>query len=176
MRKQRHRRNPQTCVLCKTEETYDWDHICYDCRQAWRLGYNQQQAGQTKPPDGLVDANIAWYWYLYHFAGNPDKTRDAKKDLVHDLLTLVGARQHEHSSSNSHAWAIGYPKDYNQGGISQSRYTLHGNQSTLDLLQQIYENICHLLADAYKDGHRKGKSLVIALAENKLSVKDLERF
>lgn len=181
--KKRWRRNPVPCVLCGEEQTRDWDHICYKCRDEWKRGHAWAQAEEKRDalPDGMIEASIAWYWYLYHFAGNADNVNllrnDSKQRFRDALLELVGAsRVPDSRMVTSHSWAIGYPRQERvRDSISQSRYILRGDERTLALLQQVYECACELMAHAYDEGLRRGRSFVQDLADGKMTVKDLER-
>lgn len=173
MKKQRYRRKPYTCILCQEEETYDWDHVCSSCRKAWHRGADWAKAEDAAPPDGIIEATIARYWYFYHFAGDVSKYEEARKEIRAALLELVGTTEMR-GLGYSRSWGIGYPKTY-KGNVSLGKYALHGNEHTLELLQSIYENICHLMAHAYQEGERRGKSFITDLVEGKLTTKDLER-
>lgn len=183
MAKKRWHRTAKPCVLCKESDTYDWDYICADCRGEWKRGHAWAQAEEKRDalPDGMIEAPIAWYWYLYHFAGTADRAgslqNDSKKRFRDALLELVGAsRVPNDRMGTSHSWAIGYPKkEPVRDSISQSRYILRGDEHTLKLLQKVYECACDLMASAYDDGLRRGRSFVQDLAEGKMTVKDLER-
>ena len=182
MTKTRYRRNQSLCVLCQEETTYDWDHICRKCRDEWARGHAWAQAEEKRDalPQGMIEAYISWYWYFYHFAGQARRIgeliNDPKRDIREMLLELVGAeRAPGNPMVTSHGWAIGHPKDY-RGNVSKSNYILRGDERTLDLLQKLYERICDLMAGAYEEGLRRGKSFVTDLVEGKLSVKDMEKF
>lgn len=183
MTRQRWRRTAKPCVLCGKEHTQDWDYICYKCRDEWKRGHAWAQAEEKRDalPDGMIEASIAWYWYLYHFAGEAAKTMslqsDSKSRFRDALLELVGAsRLPESRMVTVHSWAIGYPRQERvRDNISQSRYILRGDERTLELLQQVYESACDLMASAYDEGLRRGRSFVQDLADGKMTVKDLER-
>lgn len=175
--RRRLRRNATPCVLCGDNKTYDWDHICDQCRREWRRGHAFAEAEEkvNAMPKGMIEAPIAMYWYLYHFAGTRGDKHDLANTISESLLELVGATRVPYLRwGTSHSWAVGYPRDYKQG-ITQARYALVGNQHTLDLLQQIYETICHLMAGAYHEGFRDGKGFIAQIADGKMSAKDLER-
>lgn len=176
MGKQRYRRKPHPCVLCE-KYTYDWDHICRDCRQAWRKGARFQEAEDKMAalPEGMIEAVVARYWYTYHFAGTTGDKYHLAGILSESLLELVHASLASGSWGGGSGWAIGYPTDYNRGDITKQRYLIPGDQHTLDLLQKVYEVVCDLMATAYEEGRRRGQSFITDLAEGKLTVKDLER-
>lgn len=176
--KHRHRRKPSTCVLCKEEETYDWDYICSDCRQSWKMGEEYQQ---LRMPEGTREVLIALYWNLYHFNGvvrRYDEFREYGKGsgsrLRNAVLALVGAVQTSHRWTPKLTGAIGLPKN-KRGSDSVSRYIIVGDEKTEQAMRDLYEAACDLMAEAYKDGESRGKSFVTDLAEGKLTTKDLER-
>ncbi len=169
----RHRRKSYTCVLCKEEETRDWDHICVYCRRAWKQGVEYRD---IKPPEGVHNVHVAWYWKLYHFAGianrYPEHGRNAKSRLRTAVMKLVGAVQITDAWRGS-GTPVGIPPgDHDQ---SVSRYAIVGDEETEQTMRDLYEAASDLMAEAYEDGQRRGKSFITDLAEGKLTAKDLER-
>lgn len=175
---EKRRRKASPCVLCKAD-TQNWDYVCDQCRVDRKSGASIREA-QGKLPDGLTDATIAWHWDLYHHYGQVGKWHEGKNDpraiLPDRLRRLVGATE---STKNyvGKMLIVGRAKN-SQSVITgpSSYYLIHGDESTPILLQEIFEAICDLMADAYRDGLRRGQSFVTDLAEGKMSVKDLERF
>ena len=172
----RHRRNHQPCVLCEDEQTYDWDHICSACRLAWKQGV---EYSKVSPPEGTREVIIAWYWKLYQWAGvanrHREHTQGSKYRLRAAVMALVGGQQCSDRWSPKGVGAVGLPPD-NHGTDPVSRYIIVGDEETERAMRDLYEAACDLMAEAYQDGKRRGKSFVTDLAEGKLTVKDLERF
>jgi len=172
----RHRRNPQPCVLCKDEQTYDWDHICSACRLAWKQGV---ECSKASPPEGTHEVIIAWYWKLYEFAGVARRHREfqeqAKARFRRAVMKLVGAVQISDKWSPKQIGAVGLPpsKGHHTGPVS--RYIIVGDEETEQAMRDLYEAACDLMAEAYQDGKRRGKSFITDLAEGKMTAKDLER-
>lgn len=176
---EKRRRSPSPCVLCKAN-TQNWDYVCNQCRVDRNSGASIREA-QGKLPDGLTETTMAWHWDLYHHYGQAGKWReDYKSDpraiLPDRLRRLVGAT----ASTKGYVGKmliVGRAKN-NRSSITgpESYYLIHGDEGTPILLQEIFEAICDLMADAYRDGLHRGQSFVTDLAEGKMSVKDLERF
>lgn len=179
-RKKIKRRNkPHSCVLCNEEETHDWDHICASCRHAWRLGVDYQNA--PKPPEGTHELLIATHWKLYHFYGKVNrydrfKTLGGGADsrLKDAVMKLVHATQQSDKWAPKLTTAVGLPEG-NRGREGMARYVIVGDEETEQTMSDLYVAACDLMAEAYIDGERQGKSFVTDLIKGKLTTKDLER-
>lgn len=177
-RRVRQRRKDQTCVLCGEKDTRDWDHICGSCRRIWREG-NEYRA--VKVPDGTREVLIAWYWALYQFNGVARKYdsfrehgKEAKQRFRAAVMILVGAVQRSDKWNPKLSKAVGLPKN-KRGTDPVSHYIIVGDEQTEQAMRDLYEAACDLMAEAYAEGERRGKSFITDLAEGKLTTKDLER-
>ena len=177
----RRRRIAKPCALCG-KETDDWDYVCWRCREIYNKGLDYDRV-EKSAPDGTVTLEITWYPQLYHFHGdaNACRIRAGKPDpgakIRSALLALIGAVEVGGGSKyhGQSATAIGLPEGHNRSE-PLTRYLAHGDDTTETHLRTIFQAICDLLAQEYESGLRRGKSFVRDLADNKLSVEDLQRF
>lgn len=174
----KYRRLAKPCVLCGKELTTDWNYICQQCRDLYAKGKEYARV-EKAAPDGTVEIQVAWYPQLYHAHGNPKGHFDSKPEqqIRGALLALLHATEIKQQGMyyGGSRTAIGLPPD-NRDAQPASRYLVFGNEHTEQHLRVIFQAVCDLMAKEYEDGLRRGKSFVRDLAENKLSVKDLERF
>lgn len=176
----RFRRNAKPCVLCGEEETRDWHYICRSCRNLYEKGKEFAKA-ESAGPQGTVKIEVAWYPQLSRHHGTVRHIRDQTPGPDQQILTALLALLHATKLEDRGMYrggsrtAIGLPPD-NRDAQPSSKYLVYGNEKTGQHLRTIFQAICDLLATEYADGLRRGKSFVRDLAENKLSVKDLERW
>ena len=174
----RQRRKYQPCVLCKEEETRDWDRVCIYCRQIWREGKEYRAVGL---PKGTREVLVAWHWALYEFYGVArrhdsfgEHNKGARARFRDAVMALVGATRRSDKWSPKLSAAIGLPKN-KRGTDAVSRYIIVGDEKTEQAMRDLYEAACDLMAEVYKKGEARGKSFIADLVEGKLTTKDLER-
>ena len=165
-KRNRRRRNPSPCVLCG-ENTYDWDHICRECRKLVKSGLEYEKARELKDEDCPISISLAWYWGFHQWMGDAENKNTAKeiKAAVLTLLDAVRGGNYPQASLGFH------PREYSNSSVTHLAQT---TPEKLRAAQDLIRAIRDIAARSYQDGLRRGKSFVRDLAEGNMTVRDME--
>lgn len=180
--KEKNRRQDNPCIMC-TEPTRDWDYVCRHCRMDWHDGKSARE-DVDKRNNQVKDERVPvyLYWSYLSFDNKADVPRrheinsDIKKAIIglaqgreDELTSYWNPRQSVHGHPSRHVERVGRP-DGSSGSQEGSSIYIFPRRGTWKLMRDLNGAILRLCQYHYISGYERGKRLLHQIANDELSV------
>lgn len=176
------RRKPILCVLCKTAKTYNMSAVCAHCTRLNEEAENIiRDANISLSSDGKVLALVNLDVSAYCFNAEKIAAKMRADDIARDIGKLcLEFAQHGQIEQVGTDWDRSVNLDSDEEIVIsighdvariKGRYIMTGEQAMI--LKKIHQLLANMNLAAFEEGKRKGVSILRSLANNELSVNDL---
>lgn len=168
----RGRRNAVPCVLCSVP-THDSDAVCMSCRTRHKLAQRQnkmiEDGIQANELIGVSIPRTLYLWASTYRGDLPTNAHDDVKTLRHALIALCAFLPASYAPDASMIGRLP-----GQGSDAEKDW-FYASPEKASLFAEILAITHKLIAIGYRDGHKDGSNLLLKLANDELSVEQLNK-